>query len=84
MWSSGSTSALVSLIDSAKRTLLVENEEMDSPVIEGALASAARRGISVKVVMTESSSWTAALDQLVRNGVHVRVLGSARCTSTPR
>jgi len=50
----GSTSALVDLIDSAKRSLLVENEEMDSNEYRIALRSAARRGVLVKVVMTES------------------------------
>jgi cardiolipin synthase len=78
VWSPGSTSALVGLIDSARRSLLIENEEMDSPSIEAALVSSARRGVSVKVVMTESSSWTAALDALARSGVHVRVLNTSQ------
>lgn len=78
VWSPGSTSALVGLIDAAKHSLLVENEEMDSASIEAALESAARRGVSVKVVMTESSSWTSALDTLARAGVHVRVLSSSQ------
>jgi phosphatidylserine/phosphatidylglycerophosphate/cardiolipin synthase-like enzyme len=77
VWSPGSTSALVGLIDSAKRSLLVENEEMDSTSIESALRSAARRGVLVKVVMTESSSWRTALASLASSGVHVRVLGSS-------
>jgi phosphatidylserine/phosphatidylglycerophosphate/cardiolipin synthase-like enzyme len=78
VWSPGSTSALVGLIDAAKLSLLVENEEMDSPAVEASLQSAARRGVSVKVVMTESSSWTTALDGLARSGVHVRVLSSSQ------
>ncbi len=78
VWSPGSTTALVGLVDAAKRSLLVENEEMDSSAIEAALQSAARRGVSVKVVMTESSSWTTALDGLAKSGVHVRVLSSSR------
>jgi hypothetical protein len=78
VWSPGSTTALVDLIESAKHSLLVENEEMDSTSIESALRSAARRGVSVKVVMTESSSWTAALDALASSGVHVRVLSSSQ------
>jgi cardiolipin synthase len=78
VWSPGSTAALIELIDSAKHSLLVENEEMDSSSIEAALKSAARRGVSVKVVMTESSSWTAALDALANAGVRVRVLGSSQ------
>lgn len=78
VWSPGSTSALVSLIDSSRRRVLVENEEMDSPSIESALESTARRGVDVKVVMTESSSWTTALDALARTGVHVRLLSASQ------
>ncbi len=78
VWSPGSTSALVGLIDAARHSLLVENEEMDSPSIESALEGAARRGVAVKVVMTASSSWTAALDDLARDGVRVRVLTSSQ------
>jgi hypothetical protein len=78
VWSPGSTSALVELIDSARHTLMVENEEMDSSTVESALESAARRGVSVKVVMTESSSSSAALDDLARDGVHVRILTSSQ------
>ena len=78
VWSPGSTSTLVALIDSAKHSVLVENEEMSSPSIESALESTARRGVSIKVVMTESSSWTAALEALARDGVHVRVLTSSQ------
>jgi phosphatidylserine/phosphatidylglycerophosphate/cardiolipin synthase-like enzyme len=78
VWSPGSTSAVVGLIDSAKRSLLVENEEMDSASVESALRSAARRGVSVKVVMTASSSWTSALATLAGSGVHVRVLDSSQ------
>ncbi|MEO9180426.1 MAG: phospholipase D-like domain-containing protein, partial [Acidimicrobiales bacterium] len=78
VWSPGSTSALLRLIGSAKHTLLVENEEMDSPSIESALSQAAQRGVAVNVVMTESSDWTAALGVLARNGVHVHVLNSSQ------
>jgi hypothetical protein len=78
VWSPGSTGALVDLIDEARRSLLVENEEMDSAAVESALRSAARRGVSVKVVMTESSSWTGALDALATAGVHVRLLDSSQ------
>ncbi|MGB8195729.1 MAG: phospholipase D-like domain-containing protein [Acidimicrobiales bacterium] len=78
VWSPGSTAALVGLIDSTHHTLLVENEEMNSASIESALEGAARRGVAVKVVMTESSSSTNALDDLARDGVHVRVLSSSQ------
>lgn len=78
VWSPGSTLALAELIGSAKHTLLVENEEMESTSIELALRTAALRGVSVKVVMTASPSWSAALDELSRAGVHVRELNSSQ------
>ena len=74
VWSPGSTSALVNLIASAKKTLLVENEEMDNATIEGAMMAAAKRGVVVKVVMTYSSEWKAALTQMEGAGVRVSTL----------
>jgi phosphatidylserine/phosphatidylglycerophosphate/cardiolipin synthase-like enzyme len=78
VWSPGSTSALVGLIDSARTSLLVENEEMDSPAIEEALEGDARRGVDVKVVMTYSSEWSSALNALAHEGVHVSLLNSSQ------
>jgi phosphatidylserine/phosphatidylglycerophosphate/cardiolipin synthase-like enzyme len=78
VWSPGSTQTLVNFISSAHRSLLVENEEMDSSPIEQALISAARRGVDVEVVMTEDSEWTDALDRLASSGVHVRLLDAAQ------
>jgi phosphatidylserine/phosphatidylglycerophosphate/cardiolipin synthase-like enzyme len=78
VWSPGSTNALVSLIGSAKHSLLVENEEMDSYSIESALEAAASRGVDVDVVMTYDSEWHSALSQLARAGVHVRVHSSSQ------
>jgi phosphatidylserine/phosphatidylglycerophosphate/cardiolipin synthase-like enzyme len=78
VWSPGSTNALVNLIDSAKHSLLVENEEMDSYTIESALEAAASRGVDVDVVMNYDSEWHAALSQLAQAGVHVRVHSSSQ------
>jgi phosphatidylserine/phosphatidylglycerophosphate/cardiolipin synthase-like enzyme len=72
VWSPGSTNALVNLIQSAKHSLLVENEEMDSYTIESALEAAARRGVDVEVVMSYDSEWHSALTELANAGVHVR------------
>ena len=78
VWSPGSTSTLVALIDSARHSLWVENEEMDSASIEQALGAAARRGVAVHLVMTEDSSWSQALASLSDQGVHVRTLDAAQ------
>ena len=77
LWSPGSTSTLVNLIGDAKHSLLVENEEMNDTSIESALEGAASRGVDVQVVMTYSSEWRTALENLRSAGVHVRVLPSS-------
>lgn len=76
VWSPGSIGALVHLIDSARHSLLVENEEMNDSTIEGALESAASRGVDVEVVMTYSPDWAGALARLSAAGVHVRTFAS--------
>ncbi len=78
VWSPGSTSALVTLIASAKKTVLVENEEMNNSNIEQALIAAARRGVRVEVVMTYSSQYSAALAQLKSAGVRVATLSPSQ------
>ena len=46
---------------------------MDSAAIEDALAAAARRGVTVRVVMTADSEYTSALRSLAADGVRVRL-----------
>ncbi len=46
---------LVSLITTAKKTLLVENEELGASVIVDALAVACKRGVQVKLAMTDTN-----------------------------
>lgn len=72
VWSPGSEPALLRIIDGARHTLVVENEEMDDDTIESALAAAARRRVRVDVVMTSDPSYAPALGELTAAGVHVR------------
>ncbi len=78
LWSPGSTSALVNLIDGSRHSLVLENEEMSSAPIESALIDAARRGVTVALAMTASPSWTVPLERLVAGGVHVATLRSSQ------
>ena len=78
VWSPGSSPALVALIASARRSLIVENEEMNNVGIEEALVGAAARGVHVSVVMTRSSANLNALTSLARRGVRVELLSSAQ------
>jgi cardiolipin synthase A/B len=74
VWSpTNSERAILAVIDSARRTLAVENEEMDDPAVTAALESAARRGVNVMVVMTADSEWDEAFTRLASAGVHVRL-----------
>jgi cardiolipin synthase len=71
VWSPGSEPQLAALINSATRSVVVENEEMDSTSVEDALESDAERGVDVTVVMTADSEWDSAFSQLESDGVHV-------------
>ena len=72
VWSPGSEGELVALIGSAKRSLLVYNEEMDDAAIENVLEQAARRGVDVQVLMTMDTGWLSAFSALAAAGVHIR------------
>ena len=74
VWSPGSASELEGLIDGARHSLLVENEEMSAPDLLSALTRAARRGVDVQVTMTSSAEWQRAFRQLEAAGVHVAVM----------
>jgi cardiolipin synthase A/B len=74
VWSpTNSQSSILAVINGAKKTLSVENEEMGDPTITAALVAAAKRGVDVKVVMTAESEWDSAFGQLAAAGVHVRL-----------
>jgi len=74
VWSpTNSQASILAVIDAAKHTLSVENEEMGDSTITSALVAAARRGVDVKVVMTAESEWDSAFNELVNAGVHVHL-----------
>ena len=73
VWSPGAATAVVSLIDSARRSIALEDEEMAYAPTTLALCPAARRGVWVTVVMTADEAWDEAFDELTRCGVDVRV-----------
>ena len=68
------------LIDSARKSLYVENEEMVDKNVEDHLISAAQRGVDVRVVMSPSSFKTdtnaPGRDRIKKGGVKVRLLKS--------
>jgi len=75
IWSPGAQRGLVDLIGSARSgtTLYAEDEQLDSPPIEQALVAAAKKGVTVDLTMTYSSSYVSAFNTLKAGGVHVRL-----------
>jgi cardiolipin synthase A/B len=74
VWSPNqSQPALLSLINSATSSLLIENEEMADKPVTAALVSAAHRGVHVVVVMTDQTDWHSAFASLVAAHAVVRI-----------
>ena len=80
VWSPGSENEMLLTINSAKTSLDVYNEEMaDTPVID-ALKAAVARGVTVRVVMTYSTTYKPAFAELEAAGVDVKTFGSGKTT----
>lgn len=56
--------SVLSVVNGAKRTLAVEDEEMGDPAVTAALSAAARRGVRVTVTMTADPEWDQAFADL--------------------
>ena len=73
VWSPGAAGAFLRLIDGARRSIALENEEMDYTPVTDALCSAARRGVQVRIVMTYESDWASAFSRLSGCGAHIHL-----------
>jgi hypothetical protein len=61
-------SAMLAIINNAKSTLVVENEEMGASNIVSALEAAAARGVAVRIAMEYSSSYVSNFNALKAAG----------------
>jgi phosphatidylserine/phosphatidylglycerophosphate/cardiolipin synthase-like enzyme len=74
VWSpTNAKASVLSVIDGAKHTLAIEDEEMDDPAVTAALAAAAKRGVHVSITMTADSEWDQAFTELARADAHIRL-----------
>jgi cardiolipin synthase len=74
VWSpTNAKASILSVINGAKHTLAVEDEEMDDPAVTTALAAAARRHVEVTITMTTDSEWDQAFTELARAGAHIHL-----------
>ena len=77
VWSPGSQAQMLAVINGAKHSLSIENEEMGDPEIESAIVAAAERGVKVEVTMTADSAYDGAWTAIVRAGGHVHLYADA-------
>lgn len=70
--SSTARTALLNQIQAARKSIYFESEELADYRIVDALSAAARRGVKVAVLMTYSSQWASAFQQIVASGGTVR------------
>jgi phosphatidylserine/phosphatidylglycerophosphate/cardiolipin synthase-like enzyme len=78
VWSpTNSQTAMVGVINGAKASLLVENEEMSDSSIVSALSSAASRGVDVEVIMEDSSSYQTEFKTLASAGAKLATYAHA-------
>ncbi len=74
VWSPGSEQTMLDLINNAKTSLKIYNEEMADGNIVRSLATASERGVDVQIVMTYSNNWKKAFVKLSTAGVHIHTL----------
>jgi cardiolipin synthase len=73
VWSPGSQTQLLAVINGAKKTLAVETEELSSTPMVAALVAAAERGVNVEVTMTNNSEYDPEWSKIVAVGGHVHL-----------
>jgi phosphatidylserine/phosphatidylglycerophosphate/cardiolipin synthase-like enzyme len=72
VWSpTNSQTAMLGVINGAKSTLIVENEEMSDDAVISALSASASRGVKVEVVMTASKELDSTFTTLMGTGVDI-------------
>jgi phosphatidylserine/phosphatidylglycerophosphate/cardiolipin synthase-like enzyme len=72
IWSPTTAQAsMLSIINNATKTLLVENEEMSASNIVSALEAACQRGVTVHITMVANSSYTSNFNALTAAGCGV-------------
>ena len=73
VWSpTNSQTDILAVINDAKDTLLVENEEMSDSAVVSALESAAKRGVDVTIAMTnDDNEYETEFNALKKAGAHI-------------
>jgi len=73
VWSPGAETAFVNTINTAKTTVDFQSEELKDHAVVTALAQAAKRGVTCRILMTRNTAWYAAFRQVTSAGCTVHV-----------
>lgn len=76
LWRPGSEPATLHIINSAKTSLKIYNEEMADRQVVSAFGAATLRDIDARIVMTDQSSWRRSFTKLQATGVHIRTFSA--------
>lgn len=71
VWSPGAEQQMTALIRTARTSVDFTSEELSDTAIISALSAAARRGVTCRIVMTDSADWTAAFRAVTAAGCAV-------------
>ncbi len=73
LWSPvNSQKRLINLIKSAKKSIIIENEEIIDKDIARALVKAAKKHVNIKLILPKRMMNNYLVKKLIRNGAHVR------------
>ncbi|MGH3599838.1 MAG: phospholipase D-like domain-containing protein [Pseudonocardiaceae bacterium] len=78
VWSPGAAPTVLRMIDGARRSIDLEDEEMDYAPATPALCDAAKRGVAVHVVMTYATEWRGDFARLEGCGARVHLYHGQR------
>jgi cardiolipin synthase len=73
MWSPGAEQQIVADINTARKTLDFTSEELADTKVVAALSAAAKRGVTCRIVMTDSPDWTPGFTAVTAAGCTVHV-----------
>lgn len=73
VWSPGSESDMLLIINSAQKELDIYNEEMADARITQSLENASKHGVNVNIIMTYQTPFKAAMQELKDSGVHLHL-----------
>ncbi len=73
VWSPGSESDMLLMINSAQKELDIYNEEMADARITQSLENAAKHGVNVNIIMTYQTGFKEAMQELKDSGAHLHL-----------